>query len=183
MNIFFHTAAAIGISHMAAAHIPDDSSDKAGKRVTGLAFILAFLSHGVLDGLKHQYPFGLDGITDIPLSLALLGIWLFVVRREFRLLFLMVFLGSILPDLLDHGPAIANHLWHIHLPHPQEKILPWHWPEGSGYLDNGQDTPVSIANHILVMSFIAASVISHSRDVFRPLFAFRYSASPPGNHK
>jgi hypothetical protein len=182
MNIFFHTAAAISIGHMAAVQSPGDPPNKTRKWIIALAIVLAFLSHGLLDGLKHQYPFGLDGKADIPLSLALLGIWLLIVRREFRVLFLLVFLGSILPDVLDHGPAIANHLWHLRLPHPQGKIFPWHWPEGSGFLNEGRDTPVSIVNHVLVMCFIAAAVLSHSRWVFRPFLTFKRSVPFTGNH-
>ncbi len=180
MNILFHTAAAIGIGHVVASKMSGDPSRQNRGWIAALAFILAFLSHGVLDGLKHLYPLGLGGDWDVPLSLSLLAGWLILIRREFHLLFLWLFLGSILPDLLDHGPAIANQFWGFHLPHPKGKIFPWHWSEGSGSLYDGKNAAVSPTNHLIVLTFIAGAVLTHSRGVFRH---FNLSLKPVENRR
>ena len=47
----------------------------------------------------------------------------------------MVFLGAVLPDLVDLGPEIARKL--LDLPVPAlfaGHLFPWHWPDGSGSL-------------------------------------------------
>ena len=129
------------------------------------SFVLGVLSHGVLDGLLHQYP--IPRMIDPPAAVAGIALWCALVQSRFRLLFIVTFLGAILPDLIDLSSAIANRLFQLRLPTLAESLgfhlpaghfFPWHWPEGSGSIFDGTRDAVSLTNHIIVMSFVTAAV-------------------------
>jgi hypothetical protein len=129
------------------------------------SFLLGVLSHGVLDGLLHQYP--IPFVIDPLAALAGIALWCALVQSRFRLLFIVTFLGAILPDVIDLGSGIANRLFQLRLPTVAESLgfhlpaghfFPWHWPEGSGSIFDGTRDAVSLTNHIIVLSFVAAAV-------------------------
>jgi hypothetical protein len=177
MNVTFHALTSFGISHLAARLLDGATTkpfDGRDVRVLAPAFVVAVLSHGALDGLKHGYP--IPPIADLPLALALGGAWCAVVNARYRVLFTVVFVGVMLPDLLDLGPEIANKLLGWQLPTFQPHLFPWHWVDGSGSLyplhgaptrpgrgalDAGDNQLVSITNHTIVLFLAGAAVVSN----------------------
>lgn len=164
MNAVFHTLTGIGIgcamARKATAGIPLQKGCAAAA-----AFSLAVLSHGILDGLKHLYPFRAE--TDLFLSLLLIGGWLLWAKPPYRWIFALTILGSLLPDLLDHGTDLLNCAFGWCLP-THAKWFPWHQAEGSGSLYNGKDSLYSFTNHVLVLSFNAAAILFNARPLLQP---------------
>lgn len=174
MNIVFHCLTAAGIGHVAASGFREPGSDTprwSDFPVATGAAVVAFLSHGVLDGLKHGYPF--LPLLDIVLGASIAAGWCLAVRGRFILLFAAVFFASVLPDLIDLAPVMLKSKLGIDL-HLEAggRLFPWHWPDGSGsmfpsssaapdrfkILDAGQNRAVSAANHAIVLVIAAASV-------------------------
>lgn len=184
MNVTFHAVASLGISHLAARNLAPDSIDTFDRRDTPVlitAFVAAILSHGVLDGLKHGYP--IHYAIDPPLALLLAVGWCAIVKRRFRILVATAFIGAVLPDLIDLGPAIANRLLGWHLPTFRPHLFPWHRVDGSGSLyplegapgrpghgdlDAGDNRIVSATNHAIILFLSIAAIVSN-----RALFARR----------
>jgi hypothetical protein len=186
VNVTFHCAASIGVAHMISRPLVDAAS-MGWLRNTGIAvsaFLLGVLSHGVLDGLLHQYPVPL--MIDPLAAVAVLAIYCCLVQHRFRLLFILTFTGAVLPDVIDLGTAIANRLLGSHLPTPAEWLgfrlpaghfFPWHWPEGSGSIFGGSRLVVSLTNHIIVMSFVLAAIWTTERFLSGPHRDARQSRS------
>jgi hypothetical protein len=165
---------AAGIGHVAASGFREPGSNTlrwSDLPIVSGAAVVSFLSHGVLDGLKHGYPF--SPVLDIALGASIAVGWCLAVRGRFVLLFAAVFFASVLPDLIDLAPAMLKPKLGIDL-HLEAggRIFPWHWPDGSGsmfpnssaapdrfkILDVGQNRAVSAANHAIVLVIAAASV-------------------------
>ena len=183
MNVTFHVLAAAGIAHVAAAGMRP-----AGQRtwfcrsdipVIGAAVVLAVMSHGILDGLKHGYP--MPAKADILCAGLLAMGWSFAVRLRLALLYAAVMLGALAPDVIDLGPSLLHSATGISMPWADSSnVFPWHWHEGSGsmygadsnapararILDAGRNGAVSVTNHIIVVLFSAAGILSNPR-VFR----------------
>lgn len=153
MNVAFHTLTALAIGQTAACRI--DVADRRGRRVAIaiLVFLLGVMSHGVLDGLPHEYPFKWLGDTVSTTSLVV--IWMAIVQPRHRVLLLIAIAGAVVPDVIDHVPRDLNRHLGTHLPE-LTKLFPWHHPGGSGSL-SGTVAPdariASIANHIIVVTF------------------------------
>ncbi len=176
MNLVFHCLAGAGIGHVAASRFPEPG--RSALPVIACAAAVSFLSHGVLDGLKHGYPF--SPRADIFLALAMATVWCLAVRRRFALLFAAVFTASFLPDIADLGPSLLKSAAGIDLHLGGQRIFPWHWADGSGsmfpsasnaperfkILDLGQNRAVSAANHAIIL-FISAAGILSNLSVFR----------------
>jgi hypothetical protein len=103
------------------------------------------------------------------------------VRRRFFLLFAFTFLASFAPDIVDLGPKILHSAAGISTPMVgADPVFPWHWPDGSGsmyltlsrgpdrirILDIGQNAVISWTNHLIVVVFAAAGILTNPR-VFR----------------
>jgi len=174
VNVTFHCAASVGIAHLTSRLLADP--DQAARPQTGVviasSFLLGVLSHGVLDGLLHQYP--IPFMIDPPLAVALISLWCLLVQPRFRLLFTLTFVGAVLPDVIDLGSGIGKLLLHRRLPTvaewlgfhlPAGHFFPWHWPEGSGSIFDGTRDFVSLTNHLIVMCFVMAAVWTN-RKVF-----------------
>lgn len=56
------------------------------------------------------------------------------------------FIGSLFPDLIDLGPAIANKYLGLSL--PVFKVFPWHWQEHSGSIYDGSRATESLLCHL-----------------------------------
>jgi hypothetical protein len=178
MNVVFHALASFGLSHLAARDLAaEPSTPRRELRVIVPAFVAGVLSHG----LQHGYP--IPYAVDPPLALLLALAWCACVTRRYRLLVAVVFLGAVLPDLVDLGPGIANRLFGWRLPTLQHHLFPWHWRDGSGSLypskgrrlfpceatlDGGDNQTVSITNHVIVVS-LALLAIASNRTPFRKL--------------
>src|SRR5258706_38471 len=118
MSVVFHVLAGGAIAHVAATKLrPSADGPIAQPSVLLLvtAGVLAMLSHGILDGLKHGYP--IPGTPDIVLA-ALGGLaWCGLVRRPLVPLFAVAIVGSLLPDVIDHTPWIVQSEIGIAVPH------------------------------------------------------------------
>jgi hypothetical protein len=201
MNVTFHVLAAAGIAHVAATRLRGSHGAQEGDNahgggtpplpaqdgwlsrpdglVLGTAICLGVLSHGVLDGLKHGYPF--PAAPDVLMAGVLAASWCLCVHRRFLLLFASVILASLAPDIIDLGPAMLRSATGISLlTFNAGHLFPWHWPDGSGsmypmsgtapgparILDAGQNTLVSWTNHLIVIAFAASGILMNPR-VFR----------------
>jgi hypothetical protein len=188
MNTVFHCLIGAGIGHVAANGFKEPSSNALRRSYVPIiagAAAVAFLSHGVLDGLKHGYPF--FPLLDIILGASIAIAWCLAVQRRFIGLFGAVFFASVLPDLIDLAPVLLKSKLGIDL-HLQagERLFPWHWPDGSGsmypsssaapdrfrILDLGQNRAISVVNHAIIL-IIAAACIWLNPSVFRPTPHFR----------
>lgn len=171
MNVAFHALTGLAIGQ-AAACAADPPSPPSAERAAGrprlalfaAAFTLGIMAHGVLDGLPHEYPFRAVGDTLVTAALVLSGLWL--IQPRFRSLLLVTLVGTVLPDVIDHVPRDLNRHLGTHLPEVK-KIFPWHGRGGSGSL-SGDDIPfrahiASIANHVIVATFCAVTMIRTRR--------------------
>lgn len=174
MNTAFHALTGLAIGQTAAARLvaaareertPDDARALYA-RVAAFTFLLCVMSHGVLDGLPHEYPF--RALGDTLWTAGLVVAWMLLIRPRYRLLLAVAFIGAELPDLIDHVPRdLDRHLgWHLPV---LPKLFPWHHPEGSGSL-SGYVLPMarvaSLVNHVIVVSF-AATLMWTSRTALR----------------
>ncbi|HVU50602.1 MAG TPA: hypothetical protein VHL80_07930 [Polyangia bacterium] len=166
MNTAFHALAGLAIGQTAAARLvaaeheerppgaPDDGRARYA-RVTAYTFLLCVMSHGVLDGLPHEYP--LRALGDTLWTTGLVAAWMLFIRPRYRLLLAIAFLGAELPDLIDHVPRDLDRHLGLHLP-VLPKLFPWHHREGSGSL-SGDVPPMarvaSLVNHVIVVTFSA----------------------------
>ena len=178
MNVVFHALTGFGIAHAGARGLAPEPAVIFARRdvpVLAATFVAGVLSHGVLDGLKHGYP--VPYVLDPPLALAMLLLWLALASRRYRRLVLVGFAGAIFPDVLDLGAGVARFL----LGWPAQKsrhFFPWHWLDGSGsmypstnraanprfaILDEGDNRAVSITNHVIVIFFAGAAILSNRR--------------------
>jgi hypothetical protein len=156
VNVAFHSLAALAIGQAAACRTTPTDLPRRRLAIAAIAFVLGMMSHGVLDGLPHEYPFRWLG--DTVASIALVGTWMAITRAGYRSLPMIAIVGALLPDVIDHVPRDINHHLGTHLPELQ-KIFPWHHPGGSGSLSGVvpyRAHVASIANHIIVVSFCAA---------------------------
>jgi hypothetical protein len=153
MNVTFHTLAGLAI---AAALCPKQESaaqpQKPFAAATALRLIAGciagVLSHGVLDLIPHTYP--IKSTIDPFLSLILFSVAILLAKKQCWMLIFACFLGSILPDIVDHAPAILNHRlgWSL----PVIGFFPWHWPVYSGSVYGSARTSVSIAMHLTLIA-------------------------------
>ncbi|HEV8266570.1 MAG TPA: hypothetical protein VGQ06_16615 [Gemmatimonadales bacterium] len=175
MGVVFHVIAGAGVAH-AAATKHGLARPRVGLLILGC--IAGLLTHGVLDGLKHGYP--MPATIDIVAGAALATAWCIAVRPPVRLLFGVVIAGALLPDVVDHTPAMLRWKAGVRVPlNPLGPMFPWHWPEGSGSmtsgardpernLDLGRNRRVSFANHAIVLLLSAGCVLASP-------WAFRWS--------
>jgi hypothetical protein len=156
LNVAFHALAALAIGQTAACRAAAATRPGARAGIIAIAFVLGVMSHGVLDGLPHEYPFRWLG--DTIASLALVTTWMLITRPGYRALPLIAIAGALLPDVIDHVPEDLNRHLGTHLP-VLPNLFPWHHRGGSGSL-SGIVAPdargASIANHIIVVAYCAA---------------------------
>jgi len=155
LNVAFHSFAALAIGQAAACRTAPTDRPRRRVAIAAVVFTLGVMSHGVLDGLPHEYPFRWLG--DTLASTALVGMWMAITRSGYRGLPLVAIVGALLPDVIDHVPRDLNRHLGTHLPELQ-KLFPWHHPGGSGSLSGVvpfRARVASIANHIIVVSYCA----------------------------
>src|SRR5262245_41610927 len=170
MMVPFHILAAAAIAHLAVASLKgatDPTPRAPGIAMIAAVGVLAVLSHGILDGLKHGYP--LSPLVGTACG-ALLGIaWCLMVRPHLALLFVVAMAGSIAPDVIDLGPEILREQTGIALLSHAD-FFPWHWRQGSGSMEAGdpdrardlrvpRNQAVSYTNHAIVLAFSIASIL------------------------
>lgn len=150
MNVLFHTSAAIGI---AALLIEQPSKDLKGQiKWSAVAFLVALISHGVLDYIPHCYP--LRAKPDFLLSVVIMISALLLIKKRYRIFLLATFFGTVFPDIVDLAPQILNKYLSLNLP-ISDKFFPWHLPQYSGSIFQG-DCSVSTFYHLGVISLTVA---------------------------
>jgi hypothetical protein len=150
MNVTFHMVAAIGATAALSSgkkRVSFLQSNSSDLLFLAAAFVGGVLLHGLLDWLPHSYP--INSAADVGVSFVVLAGVIVFVRREHRLLLGACAFGSVLPDLVDLGPAIINKRlgWSL----PVFKFFPWHWQQYSGSNYDGNRNLESILCHLLVV--------------------------------
>jgi hypothetical protein len=168
LNTAFHALTGLAIGQTAASRLvtaPRESRSLYA-RVTAFTFLLCVMSHGVLDGLPHEYPF--RALGDTLWTTGLVVVWMAFIQPRYRLLLAIAFIGAELPDLIDHVPRDLNRHLGLHLP-VLPKLFPWHYRGGSGSL-SGYVPPMariaSLVNHVIVVTF-SATLMWLSRNALR----------------
>ncbi len=112
-----------------------------------VGFVVGILAHGALDHVPHTYP--IPSALDVFLGLTLFLVAMAFSKPEHRVLLGACFAGSVLPDLIDLGPAIINRRlgWSL----PLVKIFPWHWPQYSGSIFDHRWHASSFLAHCAVL--------------------------------
>jgi len=163
LNVTFHTLAALAIGQSAACRLQVAERRRQRVAIWVVTFLLGVMSHGVLDGLPHEYPFQWLGETVA--TTALLVIWMAIIQPRYRVLLLVAVAGALLPDVIDHVPRDLNRHLGTHLPE-LTKLFPWHHRGGSGSL-SGTVSPdarvASIANHVIVVTFSVVMLVISRR--------------------
>lgn len=148
MNVSFHTLAALAtvatIAPKAESTGHTDTCGDLPKLTCGV--LTGIMTHGVLDLLPHTYP--LPSKTDVAIALVVLLMAAIRIAARHRVLMMACFLGAVLPDFIDLGPAQLNRLFGWSL--PVIKFFPWHWPEYSGSIFTGERGAESALSHLLV---------------------------------
>jgi hypothetical protein len=153
LNVAFHTLSALAIGQTAAWRIDVADRRERPVAIVALVFVLGVMSHGVLDGLPHEYPF--KWLGDTVSTTALVVIWMAIIEPRHRALLLFAIFSAILPDIIDHVPRDLNRHLGTHLPE-LTKLFPWHHRGGSGSLSVNVPLDAriaSIAYHIIVVTF------------------------------
>ena len=135
MNVLFHTSAAIAVIAIIVETKNTDSLFSSKSIKLGFtSFILGIVSHGMLDIIPHCYPF--NSKVDAIASFLIMVTSLFLIKKRYRFIVGMAFLGSVFPDMIDLSPQILNKYLGFSLPEI-DKIFPWHKHEYSGSIYNG----------------------------------------------
>jgi hypothetical protein len=105
-------------------------------------------------------------VGDTLATAALVLPWMWLIEKRFRSLLLVALIGTVLPDVIDHVPRDLNRHLGTHLPEVT-KIFPWHGRGGSGSL-SGDAIPfrarvASVANHVIVVTFCAVTMVRARR--------------------
>lgn len=133
MNVIFHLATAFSIAVIYTDKVQQKRNHKSQVFTYLSALTLSLLSHGVLDMTPHCYPINPKLDVVISTLVILAGLWF--IRPTYKLLFCSCFFFSILSDIIDLSPQIANSHLGFHLPiYPH--IFPWHWKIFSGSIYN-----------------------------------------------
>jgi hypothetical protein len=158
LNVSFHALAGLAIGQTTAS-LSRGPHERPRPGVVVAAFGLAVMSHGVLDGLPHEYPF--RALADTLVTAALVGVWMWLIEPRFRALLLVALLGAVLPDVIDHVPRDLNRHFGTHLPE-LKKVFPWHGSGGSGSLSGEgilfRAHIASVTNHVIVVTFCAVAL-------------------------
>jgi hypothetical protein len=135
MNILLHTTTAITIAAttIGKSEFLDDKPIVPTLKKGLFVFLAAFISHAALDFIPHCYP--LPAKIDVIVSLAVFGLFLFRIQKEFRIFMILAFVGGIFPDLIDLGPAIIGKYTVLSFG-SSSKVFPWHWEGFSGSIYN-----------------------------------------------
>lgn len=150
MNVTFHVLGSFATAAVLSREADSKNSMFATLAKFGVGFVVGVLVHGLLDYLPHEYP--LRSKFDIALALILLLFALSAVQMQNIVLLLICFAGSIFPDVIDLGAAIANKHLGVALPQLPFKIFPWHWEQFSGSIYDGSRRFESTVYHLIFVS-------------------------------
>jgi hypothetical protein len=166
MNVTFHIVAAVGASAALSSRklraSALQSNAPSDLPLLTAAFVAGLLLHGLLDWLPHSYP--INSAADVGVGLAVVAGAMVFVRQEHRLLLGACAFGSVLPDLVDLGPAIINKRlgWSL----PVFKFFPWHWRQYSGSIYDGSRSLESGLCHLLIVAASFGLIWVYRRNFF-----------------
>lgn len=151
MNVIFHLSTAFSIAVIYTDKVQQKRNHKSQVFTYLSALTLSLLSHGILDMTPHCYP--INAKLDVVIgSFAILStFWL--IRPTHKLFFCGCLFFSILPDIIDLSPQIANSHLGFHLPIYQH-IFPWHWKIFSGSIYNKSCLYSNIIHFLLICLLI-----------------------------
>ena|ERR1041385_2070645 len=166
MNVTFHILSAVGVTAALSSRQKNSASSPSSTSLhlflLLVGFVAGLLLHGLLDWLPHSYP--INSFVDVCISLALLMTAMVLVQRRHRLLLGVCALGSVLPDLLDLGPAIVNKTFGWSL--PVFKLFPWHWRQYSGSIYDDSRRFESLLCHLVVVTASFCLLYIYRRNLF-----------------
>jgi hypothetical protein len=156
VNVIFHTLGSLATAAVLNDRISQGRFAYSYSRIAGGGFA-GIVLHGVLDYCPHTYP--VEPKLDVGLSLLLFTVSLLLVSKRNWLLLGFCFVGALLPDLIDLGPAILNKStgWSL----PVVKVFPWHWPQYSGSIYDHNHNIESLSWHVLMLCVI--SIVLYTR--------------------
>ncbi len=151
MNVTVHILTAVAVGTLLSSPMREPSSPRWLEKQDILYLVAALtgniLLHGLLDILPHTYPFEIK--VDAALAFALVAFTLAVIRRRYWLVFIVAIIGGLLPDLVDLGPQLLNHYFHLSISY--REIFPWHWSAYSGSRYDHEAWLISSVMHLLVV--------------------------------
>ncbi|KAA5537057.1 hypothetical protein F0919_05120 [Taibaiella lutea] len=163
MNVLFHSITAIGLT------VAFTDTSKPIKNIvfknSCFVFLTGIIFHGILDYFPHCYP--IPSQTDAIVSLLLMVVAILSAKGKYKLIVAASFAGNIFPDLIDLSFGILNKYLNLNIP-VLPKIFPWHWPEYSGSIYNG-DCNISNINHSIVVVTVLIICILKRKD-FKSIF-------------
>jgi hypothetical protein len=127
-----------------------------------IGFTAGVLLHGLLDYVPHSYP--LRSGPDVAFGLILFLLAITWAKRKHRPLVGACCFGSVLPDVVDLGPAIVNRLFGWSL--PVVKIFPWHWHQYSGSIYDGTKRLESLVLHLGVIMLSVGTIYFYRKSLF-----------------
>lgn len=129
MNVIFHLATSFTIAIIYTDKVHQKRSKKSNTFIYTSALTLSLLSHGALDMIPHCYP--INSILDVIIGSLVILTTFWFIGPTYKLFYCACLIFSILPDIIDLSPQIANSHLGLHLPiYPH--IFPWHWKTFSG---------------------------------------------------
>ncbi len=159
MNVIFHISVGAGI--IASMSHLNMNENKTAKTFAG--FIIGTLSHGILDYIPHCYP--INSKVDFLLSLTLMFLTIYFVKKEYKILITAILLGCVFPDIIDLSPGIINSQLNLNLP-TFDNVFPWHIHEYSGSIYS-EKCGVSNINHILTVVFSGIIVFLNKTSIVK----------------
>lgn len=161
MNVLFHTSAAIGVVAIVVETNKTYSIFSAKSIKLGfISFALGIISHGILDIIPHCYPF--NSKADAIASFLIMITSIFLIKKRYRFIVGMAFLGSVFPDVIDLSPQILNKYLGFSLPEI-DKIFPWHHHEYSGSIYDGDCNKSIVYQVITVVLVITISYFKRAK--------------------
>jgi len=173
MNITFHSFAAFATGTALAARMPERSGANPAsrsERSPGLLRDLPWLAaglvgnvllHGAMDLSPHSYP--IPWRLDILGGIMLIAVVMARVQPRYRLVFAAVFLGELLPDLVDQGPGLLNQLLGLHL--PEREYFGFHSLRHAVAAALGHEVLLSVLSHLVVLAGCALLLVGARRRI------------------
>ena len=120
-----------------------DEDATPSKKACASALTVNIALHGVMDLLPHNHP--LPAYLDIIIALLIAPLMLFV-KKKYRILVFICYLGSIMPDVIDLGVLRV-------LQFGSFRIFPWHYHSVYHFVNNLYTN--SMVNMMFDISIIA----------------------------
>lgn len=173
MNILIHTTASLTISVLLSKSVTKNNLFNLKQVIQySLIVLLNVILHGIFDILPHTYPVNM--YLDPLISPLVILIILLIARKEFYLIIICSFIGSILPDIIDLGPRIASKLLGVQI-NGLLKIFPWHFEKYSGSIFNDPSNINSIINHFIILGICLFVFIVKRNYIIKEMIKYKHN--------